>query len=60
MAMVVMTLAVHMLMGVFAGLMAVLVAVMSMNGGLMLMLVLMFVFVVAAHSFSPPFQLLFL
>jgi hypothetical protein len=58
MAMVVMAFAVHVLVGMFAPLMAVLMTVMGMRRGLVFMLVLMFVFVVAAHSFSPPLQLI--
>lgn len=56
MVVVVMTLAVHVLVGMFARFMAMLMAIMGMRHGFVFMLVLMFVFVVAAHSDSPPFQ----
>jgi hypothetical protein len=54
MVVIVMTVAVHMLVGMFPALMAVLMTVMRMSHGLVVMLVLVFVFVVAAHSNSPP------
>ena len=56
MVMVVMTFAVHMLVGMFAGLMAMLMTIMAMSHGFVVMLVLMFVFVVAAHFVSPPYM----
>ena len=44
-----MTIAMHVLMSMFAGFMAMLMTVMGMRHGLVVMLVLMFIFVVAAH-----------
>jgi hypothetical protein len=49
MVVVVMTFTVHMLVSMFAGLMTMLMAIMGMSHGLMVMLVLMLVFVMAAH-----------
>ncbi len=49
--MLVMAIIVHMLVGVFARLMIVLMAIMSVLHRLVLVLVLMLVFVVAAHTF---------
>jgi hypothetical protein len=51
---VVMTVAMHVLMSMFPGFMAMLMTIMGMRHGLVVMLVLMFIFVVAAHSASPP------
>jgi hypothetical protein len=51
---VVMTLAMHVLVRMFPGLMSMLMTIMGMRRGLVLMLVLMLIFVVAAHSVSPP------
>jgi hypothetical protein len=52
---VVMTVAMHVLVSMFPGLMSMLMTVMGMRHGPVIMLVLMFVFVVAAHFDSPPF-----
>ena len=49
-----MTVAMHVLMSMFAGFMAMLMTIMGMRHVLVVMLVLMLVFVVAAHSVSPP------
>ena len=57
---VVMTLAMHVLVGMFPGLMSMLMAVMSMRHGLVIMFVLMFVFIVAAHFYSPPLPIVYL
>jgi hypothetical protein len=51
---VVMAIAVHVLMGMFANLMGMFMTIMGMSHGLVVMLVLMRIFVVAAHSVSPP------
>jgi hypothetical protein len=51
----VMTIAVYMLVGMFACLMRMLMAVMSMRHGLVLVLMLMFVLVMATHCDSPPY-----
>lgn len=53
--MIMMAVVVHVLMGMLTRLMAVLMAIMGMGHRLMLMLVLMFVFAMAAHQGSPPF-----
>jgi hypothetical protein len=52
--MVVMTVAVHMLVRMFANLVRMFMTIMGMRHGLVVMLVLMFVFVMAAHIVSPP------
>ncbi len=52
--MIVMAVVVDMLVGMFTCLMAVLMAIVGMSHRLVLMLVLMFVFAMAAHIFSPP------
>ena len=51
---VVMTFTMDVLVRMFARLMGVFLAIMGMGHGLVVMLVLMFVFVVAAHFDSPP------
>jgi hypothetical protein len=52
---VVVTFAVHVLVRMLAGFVAMLMAFMGMGHGIVFMFVLMFVFVVATHSVSPPF-----
>jgi hypothetical protein len=54
MLMVMMTFAMHMLVRMFPRLMGMFMTIMVMRHGLVVMLVLMFVFVVAAHFASPP------
>jgi hypothetical protein len=54
MLMVMMTFAMHMLVRMFPLLMTMLMAIMGMSHGLVVMLVLMFVFVMATHFDSPP------
>jgi hypothetical protein len=51
---VVMTFAMHVLVRMFPRLMGMFMTIMGMRHGLVVMLVLMFVFVVAAHFDSPP------
>jgi hypothetical protein len=53
---VVMTVAVYVLVDMFTGLVTMLMPVMGMGHTLVVMLVLMFVFVMATHSVSPPLQ----
>jgi hypothetical protein len=60
MVMVVMTFAVHMLVGMFAGLMGMFMTIMAMSHGFVVMLVFMLIFVVAAHSVSPPYSVIIL
>jgi len=60
MGVIVMAVVVHMLMSMLTRLMAVLMAIVGMRHCLVLMLVLMFVFVMAAHVSSPPFTICFI
>jgi hypothetical protein len=56
MVVVVMTFAMDVLVRMFARLMGMFMTIMGMSHGLVVMLVLMLIFVVAAHSGSPPLQ----